>query len=431
MKTILLKLVLIFAFFQFAQTQPVPMNDKDTVWMRWTHNVKYIRFSPDGSLIATNNMGQVVVHETATGDEVYTYSSVLQTRFTPDGKYLVGYLGSELVVIDVATWTKRTDITKTPFGITCYDISKDGKKVIAGYEGKYGYGIWDIESGQIIQDMTLPIEDSANSVGAYIGDIKYGKDDATILYETNRGLKGTPPPPDRQYTIVIDAVTGAQKHRVEFAAFIVYSNDKTKIAYRVLKDNVAIHIIDAETWQGIINIPGLPEDVNDMTFSPDEKYLVVAYGDLGKNISIYDLSNGAITYTYKREPIEGPYTAVSASNNSLYIAAGTSSGRLYLYRAIYNPSIVNESYHLDSIIAYPNPNNQNIINLEFNLESANYIKINLFDNLGKFLKNVEQSFLNSGHYLYPIDISNISNGEYHIRFEYGKSRLELPIIISR
>ena len=131
------RFLILLGAFLIMQTLGLFAND-DILWTKNTHDIKYLRFSPDGKYIATNNDGQVLLHDVATQETLHEYNPIVQTRFTLDGKYLVGFFNAnELIVIDVATWQRRTDIQPAPANIRAYDISSDGKKIIDSYARKY------------------------------------------------------------------------------------------------------------------------------------------------------------------------------------------------------------------------------------------------------------------------------------------------------
>jgi len=399
---------------------------ENIIWMKQTHDVKCLQFSPDGTMIATTSDGQVLIHDVETKETLHEYNPILNARFTPDGKYIVGYFNTnEIIVIDVATWQRRDNIQPAPSNIRAYDFSTDGKKIIASYKEKYEYSIWDIESGQIEKTVRFPIEDSVNSKWAEMYSIFFGKDDRTIIFTTNRAVPYSKPPYYElvQSTHIVDAVSHEEKFKMDKLAYINISNDKSMIADRFGDKNVAFRLVNSNNWDIILTIPGVPTNIENITFSNDDKYLVYSGGN---RITIYDIQLKKIIFTYDDQT---SYSTLSVSKNNQYIASGVSD-YLILLQGKFNSTSVKEDVIINEFKTYPNPTS-NSINFEFNLKKPGITTIWLYDLTGRKIRNVENRFLDVGLHKYIMDLKGLVSGQYNLVIETPGISVNHKIIVNK
>jgi WD40 repeat protein len=165
------------------------------------------------------------------------------------------------------------------------------------------------------------------------------------------------------------------------------------------------------------------QDVRDMAFSPDDKYLELAYESY-TGIQNWDIVNNQNVYSYLRNPL-GSYLSIATSYNGLYVCAGTNK-RLYLYKSYWSKVSVPDNSILATVI-YPNPN-INVFNLEFDLNKDNFTAIDLIDLTGNSIKSIYNGFLNIGHHQYTINISDLPAGAYILRINSGNFSCSNQII---
>ncbi len=72
---------------------------------------------------------------------------------------------------------------------------------------------------------------------------------------------------------------------------------------------------------------------------------------------------------------------------------------------------------------YPNPFNPSTV-IKFNLPSAGYVKLNIFDMLGREVKTLLAKDMEAGSYEYNVNGSNLSSGVYFYRIEVTGSKGE-------
>jgi WD40 repeat protein len=406
--------------------------DDDVVWMKYAHWIRQVQFSPDSKLILTSNGGQLYLHDVVTQETVREFSLMSNPRFTPDGKYIVGFLSpneyiteNELVILDIEKWEVRTDIEAPLHNIFSYDISSDGKKIIATYYQKYEFSIWDIESGQIERTVVFHPDDTANTLWIDISNIHYGKDDKTIIYTRRKAVPAAGPELRKIYssTHIIDAVTGEELFKLNKSGTLTFSNNKTMIAEHGLDKNVSFRLVNSENWNELLTIPGLPEYVSGISFSSDDKFLVYSGGT---QIVIYDILLQKIIYTYN----SGTVTGLDASKDDKYIATGNGD-KVCLFNAKYGTTSVYEPESIVGFKTYPNPTNTNSINFEFDLLTSGETEIQLFDLTGRMVKIIENKFLDAGNQKYEIDINGLSNGQYNLIIENKSRKISHKILINR
>ena len=77
-------------------------NDIDTVWMRWMDlSAKYIDISPDAKYIVVSDDGVAELYDLQTGTNLHAASGITRAIFTKDSKYVIGYYGKSIKLIDV------------------------------------------------------------------------------------------------------------------------------------------------------------------------------------------------------------------------------------------------------------------------------------------------------------------------------------------
>jgi len=407
--------------------------DDDRVWKKYAHWIRQVQFSPDSKLILTSNGGQLYLHDVVTQETVREFSLMSNPRFTPDGKYIVGFLSpneyiteNELVILDIAKWEKRTGIEVPLHTIFSYDISSDGKKVILSYNRFYKYSIWDIESGQIEKTVEFHPTDTANSLWMDIANIHYGKDDKTIIYTRRKAIPQSGP--NGYYievsTHIIDAETGEELLKLNKGGVLTTSNDRSMIAELGLEENVSFRLVNSENWNVILSVPGLPSYIHDIEFSSDDKFLVYSGGD---KMVIYDILKKESSYVYDTGT---SYGTLAISNDGKYLASGVGE-YLILLNARFNSTTVQEPMIADEIQTYPNPSNSNSVTIEFNLLNSGETKIQLFDLTGRVIRNIENKFLDAGIHKYEIDINGLSNGQYNLIIENKSRKISHKILINR
>ena len=415
---------------------PIQANDIDTVWMRWTHNVFHLYFTPDNqNIISTAIGGNIIVHNTESGNEVKNFSGAEILGFAPNHNLLFGGVSSRLKVWDLSNYNNN-DIFFEYDSIGVGDISVSANEdKIAGVRSKDNqFNIWDINTGHIIFEKNYePIGSGQDAIITRIPGLQYTKDGKYLAVEIRKlqaDLKG-------DYQLIetyLDLFNPESNEKIKQLSIINGFEISNTGKYLITKgeynqgnipceQQYGLRVSDIETQEELLTINWCPTDIRDIAFSPDDKYLAVAYYN-GKKIEIWSLSEKNLKYQYFTSPID-PYTAVTASIDNRLIAAG-SGPRIYLYKSYWSMLSVPENA-IQATITYPNPT-MALFNLEFDLISNNQTIIDIVDLSGNVVKIIDSKFLSSGHYLYQIDISDLPAGIYTLRVLSGTYSFSSKIV---
>jgi len=89
---------------------------------------------------------------------------------------------------------------------------------------------------------------------------------------------------------------------------------------------------------------------------------------------------------------------------------------------------VAEGLTVEKIVTYPNPTSD-VLNIRFNIENDNDVKIRLIDVTGKVVSSRSLGHLSSGTYKETFNTSNLSTGAYFIEFNLGKEKVVERFIV--
>ncbi len=211
------------------------------------------------------------------------------------------------------------------------------------------------------------------------------------------------------------------------------SNNKSMIADRGIDENVAFRVVNADNWELILTVPGLVQDLlreGNITFSPDDKYIIAGYGMFGRHIAVYKIPSNEEVYTYQTDPIGGYFDAIDISKDGKYIAGGNGA-ELILYDVDFITTVPEGNITISGFKTFPNPTNSNSINIEFDLILPGKTKILLYDLTGRIVRNIENNFLDAGHHIYEIDLSILLNGQYNLTIATLSGTSHHKIIVGR
>jgi hypothetical protein len=99
----------------------------------------------------------------------------------------------------------------------------------------------------------------------------------------------------------------------------------------------------------------------------------------------------------------------------------------YRYFTTWDPTGVNESIN-NEINLYPNPSSDKVI-IEFELNEAMLVNIEIFDVLGQKVKNLESNNLNFGKNILTLDISDLAFGNYILNINIGNKSINKGLIV--
>ncbi|HVK66982.1 MAG TPA: WD40 repeat domain-containing protein, partial [Polyangium sp.] len=282
---------------------------KKTISVDANDPVGAIALSPDGSLVATDNISGVSVWDTKTGSvrtklEELVYDG--EFVFSPDGRRLaVSCDSGPVCVVDATSGALLKKIHSVDASIHSLSMSPDGK-TLAVRPGDRTLRILDLEKGTLLRTSSLPNDDSSI---AFSGDGK-------LLGTADKGLR------------IWNAATGAtvrEEKLADAAQLLTISPDGAWVAV-VTGDAIVLFSL-TQTNAPARSFRGHTGSIRALAFSRDGKYL--ASGSSDKTARIWDLAAG--TERHRLPGHSETVTAVAFSPDGKLLASGSGdkSARLW------------------------------------------------------------------------------------------------------
>ena len=418
-RQLLLKLILFLLLFA-GILQEAKSFEVDTVWMRQTWPITSISFHPNSEIIAVGNEGKYIgIWDVKTGTEIQKYKQGTipwTCFFSNSGKYIV-YGGNWGYFI------RNFDTDSLIFSYTSpavVALSKDERYFATAYNNN-SISIWDLQTGEKIKQLDSIIK--INVPESSVSFIEFSPDGSHIACGT---YYSKPNSDDRLVLINLADMKIDYNCRIGDWCYFKYSNDGTKIAYTSPDSGEAIKIMDVKTKQIIATIPGFPQGVGEIVFSSDDKYLLFTYSE---EIKVWDIVLNKLNKSFYFEPRFLFAPSCDFSINQKYIA-GTSGGYLLLFNFNGSANII-ENNMISATLVYPNPSDNNLLNLTFSLIKSNQTEINIFSLNGQTIKGIENKYLFEGSHSYSVNTSDLPNGSYFLKINSGNYAFSQSFIINR
>jgi WD40 repeat protein len=395
----------------------------DTVWTRMVQgrNTTKVQFSPDGNYIAS--LGGSILIYNLQGEIVNEIKgSYSDFSYSKNGNYLIlinhqGVKGYEYLITcwfelyETNTWKKIDSVfidtvdISIQYPVHCIISPNDS---ILATTGPYGTKLFN-RKGELIKKIKN-IEESQKFNTIY--QAVFTNDGKYLIYysKTDNFIK----------FINMDSL------KIEFTYLswsgLTISADSRLIAFKSYDSfNYAVEVMDLNTRQVILKIPGKAQDASSFAFSPDHEYLLISWENKNNSI-IYDIQNGKQFNFYLKH-----FGSLDWSSKSQYIAAGFGP-ILYLLNEL--QSDVNDIIIPEYSTLTPNPANDSVL-LDFNIPTISDININIIDNTGNNLKTIIIPNAEEGRQKINVDVSDLSNGNYFFNVQSNNYHITFKLIINK
>jgi WD40 repeat protein len=423
----------LFFFFAFllvlAGLERANANDIDTVWMRWMphgHYVSSVRFSPDDSKIAafSTNNNAVAIVDVADGSIDTVLKGFNSGEYTPDGQFIISFKGRLIYKIKTSDYSYSSPFDTASSGISSFSMSDNG--FIVCKTGN-GFQVWDAKTNKIIKskyyEQATEYRDGIGIQGIKItNDGKYLLLDLDTAYINYKNQRTT----IESYCDILEFET-LDLYKREHDIYNFFPSNSGEIVVLIYTNwddeknpDRKLFVKNIQTGEILLTLYDEQTFASDIAFSPDDKYMAVAYLHQSK-IEIWDLINEEIKYIYQ----PGGYGSVDISTNLIFLV-GSISNSLVLWPFDSKINVIEEN-QIQASITYPNPT-QGIFNLEFDLIQNNMTTIDMIDLTGQVVKIIDNNFLLSGHQFYQVDITDLPAGMYTLRILSGNYSFNSSII---
>lgn len=423
------KIFFLIAFLlTFSGLEQATANDIDTVWMRWmppNHSVSSVRFSPDNNKIAafsTQNNAVAIVN-VSDGSIDTVLGGFKWGEYSPDGQYIYSTYANKIIRINTSDYSYTTLFDSAMGGLASISLADNGFAVCRIGNG---FQVWNLNTGLIIFSKQYQGITPDTNYGQYLFQIKFLKNGQYLLasiddeYKDMKGDLHT----FKSYTLIISTENYTVLDTLFDTEYFYSSNSSRFMAGQYVKTNshedISINVYDLQQNQIILSIPGYYSIIPDIAFSPDDKYLAVAYSILGK-IEIWNLALKQTKYIYQ----PGGYSAVDITSDNKYLVGGISN-LLALWPFDTKVNTI-DNLLIFATITYPNPTHD-IFNIEFDLMQNNQTTIDMVALNGQTVKSIDNNYLSTGHYFYQVDISDLPAGAYTLRINSGNFSYQTNII---
>lgn len=256
----------------------------------WSQLPGTIAFSPDGSLLVLAESNLFRVFDSTTGTAIRTFESknwIEDFQFSKDGTRILSTttLAGAVEIWDVATGTMLTRFAGGPGARTIARFSPDEMHVATTGGGTAS--VWGFE----------PPPDAAAvlKLDGQLGDVVFSPDGALLATCALTALPSTqgsvPDFSAARATVTAWDVASREKawelRDLVGGCGLAFSNNGAQFAmhsYRV------VNIVEASTGLALSSIATPMEDGGQLTFSPDDAYLLSM--SLGAGVNVWDVANG-------------------------------------------------------------------------------------------------------------------------------------------
>jgi len=390
-------------------------------------------------------------------------ASIRQVKFTPDGNSVAAAIGDGVYIFDKVSGQIVKQFNRFMIACRYFDFSDDGTKLITASDNNMII-VWDYLKGNTIsvfeKIFITHVRYLNDSLIIGIGNLTEWNPDSTKIYLMN--FK----------TGKVIRKQGSENRKIVITAFDISKDNNLLSLVSVNSDVRNIEIWNLNSLTQITTIGKHNNQINDLNFSSDGKYLASAsddglikiwdienklliksikndniqngYGNLkfspkagylvssfgaGSNMApfsckVWDMKNFNLVYSYPYNI--GSYYSTDISKDSSLLALGR-AWFLTILKARWNPTSKSDDLNKLYIKLFPNPSSTEI-NIPNN-EGISPIRISIMDTSGNNLMTINQ--VQTIDDIIKLDISRLISGIYFASVIYPDKTITYKFEIVR
>jgi WD40 repeat protein len=405
------KIMFLFVLSLFLLSAGTQVHSQtEVLWSKKFHDLGGVKFSADGNVVLVAQKDKIFLLDTYSGEPVMynnlsmdsLNSGCYNLSISKDGSVLMGS-----GIIFCRLWDFNTgELIKTinyDWHVLEAIMTSDAKHIITVHSGysKNSIKLWDVETGKSIKSgylkgkgRNLAISDDGRFFTATEVDGEWYENLTLWDLQTFTMIKRFPA--SALYVAIND---------------IAFSPDGKYLA--ATDENGYIKVWDTETRELVFNKKHEESEKSQvyetcLKFTHDNKYLVTSGGYVSNVTTKKWQIPGFELYCINEDPNGFAYDLDIHKSNSL---ATGNRGNIIVFSLCDEELIVNEN--LSDTLQYPNPV-KDIITIELEQELSPQIKIELFDNSGKLVKNFSFDEIMINNTSITLDMAFLSSGSYFV-----------------